>query len=164
MFLRLGHCCGRWSWQRADMYHPHLPQPWPNLWNLPVVVFDGVLGQSQLSTSNLTVYLNLCSFRSNISSYMRAFEWCRVSSNCPSRWLEPLFDKYVTSADVTHIKLSSVKNLPSFIAITSYNIGLPVTFCPFLISDPGCEVWLQYKVACPPKAAVPPSLLGVVCF
>ena len=31
MFHRLGHCCGKWSLQRADMCHP---QEWPNLWNI----------------------------------------------------------------------------------------------------------------------------------
>ena len=34
MFHILGHCCGRWSWQRADMRHPLLLQQWPNVWNI----------------------------------------------------------------------------------------------------------------------------------
>ena len=36
MFHRLDHC-GRWSWQRANICHPHLPKQWPNLRNVPVL-------------------------------------------------------------------------------------------------------------------------------
>ena len=34
MFRRLGHCRGRWRWQLSDLCQLHLPQQWPNLWNI----------------------------------------------------------------------------------------------------------------------------------
>ena len=69
-----------------------------------------------------------------------------------TRRLESLFDKYVTSADMTYTKLSSFSTLVTLVVVTSYNIGLPGIYRPFNESDPGCEVCHTVVKGCVPAS------------
>ena len=64
---------------------------------------------------------------------------------------------------MTYVKLTSFNGVTSFVVATSYNIGLPSSYCHLSLSDPGCDIWSDVRLrALPENASSAGIVVGVV--